>query len=405
MNTIRPETHTGGSWSHPVWSLGFRPFFLLAALTAVVWIPLWAVIYSGAWAPPIAYPAPLWHGHEMVFGFTAAVIAGFLLTAVPNWTGAPGRKGGALVCLAAIWLAGRVVMLLSGWLPAWLVAAVDVAFFPALVWAIRPAIVEKGNRRNFLFPRLLMVFAGVDLLIHLGVMQIVPRGDEIGLKLAVDLVIVLMVVVGGRVIPGFTANAVGSPSRQPNWTDRWALYTMLAVVALEVVPSSAMSGAFGMAQGVAALAAATVSGWRMRGWQSLQTLRQPITWVLHLGYAWVVIGLLLKSMALLSDLVRWQDAIHGLTAGAIGTFTLGMMSRVALGHTGRPLRAGPAIAAAYLMISIATVLRLLTPVCLPPQAIVGATDLASTLWACAFLIYLIIYAPMLMRARVDSRPG
>jgi uncharacterized protein involved in response to NO len=405
MSMVQTAVHRDAFSAHPVWGLGFRPFFLLAALTAVVWMPLWAVIYAGAWAPPMAYAPQVWHGHEMLFGYTAAVIAGFLLTAVPNWTGIPGRKGGTLVWLVAVWLAGRVVMLLNGWLPAWLVAVVDVAFFPALVWAIRPSILEKDNRRNFLFPRVLMAFAAVDLLIHLGAMGIVPDGGEIGLKLAVDLVTVLMVVIGGRVIPGFTANAVGSPSRQPNWTDRWALYTMLAVVVLEVMPASGMSGEFGKVQGVAALAAALVSGWRMRGWQSWRTCRQPITWVLHLGYAWLVIGLLLKSFALLTDLMRWQDAMHGLTAGAIGTFTLGMMSRVALGHTGRPLRTPPAVIAAYLMVSIATLLRLLTPAGLPANLMVSATYLASALWAGAFLIYLVIYVPILMRPRIDGRPG
>jgi uncharacterized protein involved in response to NO len=143
----------------------------------------------------------------------------------------------------------------------------------------------------------------------------------------------------------------------------------------------------------------------MRGWQSWRTCRQPITWVLHLGYAWLVIGLLLKSFALLTDLMRWQDAMHGLTAGAIGTFTLGMMSRVALGHTGRPLRTPPAVIAAYLMVSIATLLRLLTPAGLPANLMVSATYLASALWAGAFLIYLVIYVPILMRPRIDGRPG
>ncbi|HTT08023.1 MAG TPA: NnrS family protein [Gammaproteobacteria bacterium] len=385
--------------AHPVWALGFRPFFLLAALAAVVWMPLWSLIYAAVLPLPMHFSAPVWHGHEMIFGFTAAVIAGFLLTAVPNWTGVPGQRGGILVALSAIWLAGRAVMLLSGWLPAWLVAIVDTAFFPAVVWAIRPSLVAAGKARNFLFPRVLLALAAVDMLIHLGGMRMVPIGEEVGLKAAIDLVTLLMVVMGGRVVPSFTANAVGSPPRQSNWTDRWSLYAMLVLTGLEFAP--VMAGA----QGLAALAAGVVNAWRMRGWQTIKTAGQPILWVLHLGYAWVVIGLLLKAAALLTDWVRWQDAIHGLTAGAIGTFTLGMMSRVALGHTGRPLKVRPVIAIAYLMISLAAILRIITPVGLSAATIVAMTHVASCLWAGAFLIYLIVYAPMLLRPRADGRPG
>src|SRR5581483_795756 len=212
---VRARGQVMRSWSHPVWALGFRPFFLLAALAASVWMPLWSLIYGAVFPLPMNYMAPVWHGHEMIFGFTAAVIAGFLLTAVPNWTGVPGHRGGALAALAAIWLAGRAAMLLSAWLPLWLVAIVDAAFFPALAAAIRPSIVAAGKPRHFLFPRVLMAFAAADALIH--------------------LVTVLMVVVGGRVVPSFTANAVGSPPREPNWTDRWALYAVLALTGLEFI--------------------------------------------------------------------------------------------------------------------------------------------------------------------------
>ncbi len=386
------------SWSHPVWALGFRPFFLLAALAASVWMPLWSLIYGAVFPLPMNYMAPVWHGHEMIFGFTAAVIAGFLLTAVPNWTGVPGHRGGALAALAAIWLAGRAAMLLSAWLPLWLVAIVDAAFFPALAAAIRPSIVAAGKPRHFLFPRVLMAFAAADALIHLGAMRIVPNGEELGLKTAIDLVTVLMVVVGGRVVPSFTANAVGSPPREPNWTDRWALYAVLALTGLEFIP------ALPWLQGLAALTAGAINAWRMRGWQTVKTAGRPILWVLHLGYAWVVIGLLLRA-ASLTGWMRWQDAIHGLGAGAIGTFTLGMMSRVALGHTGRPRKVAPVIAAAYLMISFAAMLRIITPLAVPAVNIVVATHVASCLWAGAFLIYLIVYAPKLLRPRADGRPG
>lgn len=385
--------------NHPLFAFGFRPFFLLAALAAVLLLPLWSVIYAGVYAPPIYFAAPIWHGHEMVFGFTAAVIAGFFLTAVPNWTGIPAHKGRVLIGLAGLWLAGRVVVLFGGWLPAWLVALVDVAFFPALMAAITPALIRTGNRRNMLFPHVLVVFAAANLFVHLGAMQILDWGAEVGLKVAVDLVTLLMVVIGGRVVPNFTAGALRSTARAPNWTDRAAPLAMVAVAVLDLWPSAKWL------PGAAALAAAIIVALRMRGWQSFKTLNSPILWVLHLGYAWVVIGLAFKSFALLTELLRWQDAVHGLSAGAIGTLTLGMMSRVALGHTGRPLQVRPVIALAYVLVSIATILRLATLLAPSLSTVLGMTHLASALWATAFFVYLVVYTPILTRPRADGRPG
>jgi uncharacterized protein involved in response to NO len=384
---------------HPFWSLGFRPFFLLAAVAAGVLLPLWGYYFAGDLGVPTRLAPPVWHGHEMLFGFTAAVIAGFLLTAVPNWTGIPAVRGGRLVALAALWIAGRLAVYFGTLLPAWLVAAIDVAFFPALVLAIAPALVASDNRRNFGFPIVLLVFALANLAIHAAAMGYLPViGAEIGIKVAVGLVTLLMIVIGGRVIPGFTANALGTPSRRPNWTDKGALYAAIAVLLLELLPQARP------AQGLAAAAAAVLVALRMRGWQSLRTARQPILWVLHLGYAWIAVGFAFKALALLTEMLRWQDALHGLTAGAIGTLTLGMMSRVALGHTGRPLRVRPSITAAYILITLATVIRLCTPFAAALHPVQALTHVAGALWAAAFIIYFVVYAPMLVAPRADGRP-
>lgn len=216
--------------------------------------------------------------------------------------------------------------------------------------------------------------------------------------MAVGLVTLLMIIIGGRVIPGFTANALGTPSRRPDWTDKAALYAAIAVLLLELLPQARL------AQGLAALGAAVLVALRMRGWQSLRTSRHPILWVLHLGYAWIAVGLAFKGFGLLTEIVRWQDALHGLTAGAIGTLTLGMMSRVALGHTGRPLQVRPAITAAYILITLATVIRLCTPFAATLHPVQALTHVAGALWAAAFIIYFVVYAPILIAPRADARP-
>ncbi len=383
---------------HPFWSFGFRPFFLLAALAAGVLLPVWGFYFAGDLGVPTRLAPPIWHGHEMLFGFTAAVIAGFLLTAVPAWTGIPPVKGGRLVALAVLWVAGRLAVYFAALLPAWLVAAIDVAFFPAVALTIAPALVASNNRRNFGFPVVLLVFALANLAIHAAATGYFPAGAEIGIKVAVGLVTLLMIIIGGRVIPGFTANALGTPSRRPDWTDKAALYAAIAVLLLELLPQARL------AQGLAALGAAVLVALRMRGWQSLRTSRRPILWVLHLGYAWIAVGLAFKGFGLLTEIVRWQDALHGLTAGAIGTLTLGMMSRVALGHTGRPLQVRPAITAAYILITLATVIRLCTPFAATLHPVQALTHVAGALWAAAFIIYFVVYAPILIAPRADARP-
>lgn len=383
---------------HPLWSLGFRPFFLLAAVAAGLLMPIWGFYFAGDLGVPTRLAPPIWHGHEMLFGFAGAVIAGFLLTAVPNWTGIPAVKGGRLIALVALWMAGRIAVFCAGLLPAWLVAAIDVAFFPALILTIAPALVASGSRRNMGFPVVLLVFALANLAIHVAAMGHFAAGAEIGIKVAVNLVTLLMIVIGGRVIPGFTANALGTPSRRADWTDRAALYAAIAVLLLEFLPHARI------AQGLAALVAAVLVVLRMRGWQSLRTLRRPILWVLHVGYAWIAVGFAFKGVGLLTEMLRWQDALHGLTAGAIGTLTLGMMSRVALGHTGRPLEVRPSITAAYILITLATIIRLCTPFGTVLHPVQALTHVAGALWATAFIIFLVVYTPILISPRADGKP-
>jgi len=386
-------------WQAPALALGFRPFFLMAGLSAVTLMPLWSLAYARPSAIQGYLAGPLWHGHEMIFGFAGAVIAGFLLTAVPNWTGVPGHKGRTLAGLAALWLAGRIVVYFNGSLPWPLVMLVDVSFLPTLAAAITPALVRTRNYRNLGIPPLLLGAALVNFLIHWDARQGGMMLANAAMQAAMDVVVVLIVFIGGRVVPFFTQNALREPVRGSNWTDRWSLYAVLAVAVLD------LAAGMELAAGFAALAATLVNALRMRGWRSFATRHQPILWILHLGYVWVVAGLTLKAISSFSGAVPWTLAIHGLTAGAIGTFTLGMMSRVALGHTGRPLHVKPAIVAAYVSVNLGAMLRILAPFIVPASSSLIGVHVAGALWASAFLLFVLVYTPILTTQRIDGRPG
>jgi uncharacterized protein involved in response to NO len=385
-----------------LFSLGFRPFFGLAALQACVSVPWWLAVWVGL-APTPAWLSPsLWHAHEMIFGFVAAAAAGFLLTAAPTWTQTRPVAGAPLAVLAALWLAGRAGMALAGVLPAWAVAALDLAFLPALAFAVGRGIVAARQRRNYGFPALLSALALLNLAVHLDALGVRTGVASVALHGAVDLAIVLIVWVGGRITPAFTANALrraGSAVelRTWAWLERATLVAVVAYAGADLVlPRTIASGSV-------ALAAALLVGARLSGWQGARTLRDPLLASLHLGYLWVAVGLFAVALADLTGRISWSVAVHALTVGAIGTMVLAVMTRVALGHTGRPLVAPRAAVAAYLLVSAAALAR-------TAGAVVFAADypnvlaLAGLLWASAYAVFLAHYGPILVRPRVDAAP-
>ncbi len=383
-----------------VFAYGFRCFFLLGALSALVLIPIWLVILApgSGQAPPLG-GGTYWHAHEMIYGFTMAIVAGFLLTAVPNWTKTPQVKGIALASLAGLWLAGRIVTALSGQIALELVAAVDVAFVLALVMATAPPIVKARRWRNIGFPPLLLGMAGANLLFYLYLLEQVEFSAQTAMKFAVYGVILLIVVIGGRITPLFTRNALKRPIRGRNPFDSLAIVAVTFVMLVELVP-----GAWQL-QGYSALVASVLVAVRMRGWLALASFRKPIVWILHVGYAWCAVGLFLAGIAALRpELVPPSAALHALTTGAIGTFTLAMMSRVALGHTGRKLVVHKAIVVAYLAMILAGVSRVVLPI-LSLELIDASINLSGILWSLAFLIYLAVYTPILVSPRADGKPG
>jgi len=387
------------------WALfryGFRPFFLAAGLAALLLVPWWAAAL--AWGVPLgtSWPAALWHGHEMLFGFIVAAVAGFLLTAVPSWTGARGFAGWPLVLLAGLWLTGRIGVSASAGLPLPVVAALDLSFLPALAGFVLVPLVRARNRNSPLLAVLLTLWL-TNVAFYWGL----THGDSIfarhALLVGIDIVLLLVTVIGGRIVPAFTSSAlkqqgIGISLRA------WRGMTPLAVGVMVVAVICDLFRPESVAAGAVALAAGVIQAVRLAQWRMLRTLRTPIVWVLHVAYLWLPVGLVLKGLALIFALAFAAYYLHALTIGAAALMIMAVMTRASLGHTGRPLVVSRATAYAYGLLAAAAVVRVFGPALLP-LAYVKIVVLAAALWAVAFGIYLWGYTPMLIAPRVDGKPG
>ncbi|RPH62371.1 MAG: NnrS family protein [Burkholderiales bacterium] len=388
--SVPPPSVTGFA----LWQLGFRPFYLLASVFSAASIGLWTLQYSG-WLDGAYLQGPLWHGHEMLFGYTVAVIAGFLLTAVRNWTGRPTPDGVPLMALAALWVAGRILVLTPWGLAA---ALVNAAFPFAVAAAIAVPIVRSRNRRNYFFIALLALLGVITLAVHAALNGLVDVPPRFGLQLALDVVLFVMVVMAGRVVPMFTNNGVpGANARRHPWIERVALGSILALFVADHAQGAPMIA------GAVALLAAVAHAARLALWQPWRTLGTPLVWVLHAAYAWIVVHLLLRAMAA----AGWAAeplATHALTVGAIGGLTIGMITRTARGHTARPLEADGFETAAYLLVFAAAIVRVFG-VLLLPDLYMACVWISGLLWAGAFGLYAVRYWPVLTRPRLDGKPG
>jgi len=379
-----------------LFALGFRPFYLLAAAFAVLAIPLWLAAFGGHLALPGDIAPLAWHAHEMLFGFACAVIAGFLFTAGRNWTGIDTPSGVPLAALVLLWLAGRAAMLAGAGVAA---AAIDLAFLPAVAVALGRVLIKAGSRRNYFVLVMLAALTGANLLFHGRVLGWWPGDPLQGAHLALALIIVLTTVIGGRVIPMFTVNGLRGSIQIAHNTrhDLVAIVlTLLALLAWALEMPSAPAGAL-------ALAAAAAQLNRVLRWQPWATLRVPLLWILHLSHGWIPLGLALLALVNWGLLPR-SAAIHGLALGTMSGLILGMITRTALGHTGRLLQAGPIETAAYVSLHLAVLARVL-PLLLAPGLYMAGLHLAALGWCLAFALYLYRYAPMLVNQRVDGRPG
>jgi uncharacterized protein involved in response to NO len=380
--------------SFALWQLGFRPFYLLASVFSALSIALWALQYAG-WLGAPYLTGSVWHAHEMLFGYTMAVVTGFLFTAVRNWTNRPTPTGIGLMAIAALWIAGRILVVTPH---SWAAVIANAAFPLAVAVGIGIPLVRSGNRRNYFFVGVMIVMSIAVLGVHLAPMRLVALPDWLGIQIALDMILFVMAVMGGRVIPIFTNNGVpGTNARRQPFLEKLALGSVLVLLVADALQLEGLLLVSVLA--TAALAHAA----RLALWQPWKTLRVPLVWVLHAAYLWLPIHLALRCLAEL-DLIIPPIATHALTIGAIGGLTLGMMTRTARGHTGRPLEADGFEVSCYMLILGAAVVRVFVPLAAPAAYLV-TVQASAFLWSAAFALYAIRYWPVLTRPRLDGKPG
>ncbi len=383
-----------------LFALGFRPLFLLAGLYALLGMAIWISAIDGLQLRDY-YGGIGMHSHEMVFGYAVAVITGFLLTAARNWTGLPTLAGYRLAALCGLWLLGRILPWLP-MLPGWLIAGVDLAFLPCVMLTLGRTLYRGGKRQQLVFVVLLGVLTLANLMIHMQILGLGPETARTGIYLAVYTIILLITLLGGRVIPMFTeggllGHGIRHRTRHNKWVEKSAVYSLIAWIVCRLF----LDG--GPVLAAIAILAAIAQGLRLAGWFHIGVLREPLLWILHSAYAWIVLGFILSAAAALGY-CPMPLALHAFTAGTIGLMTLGMMARVSLGHTGRAMRAPRAMSAAFALLNLAVVIRVLPALWLPGLYTLWL-DLAGGLWLLAFALFLWVYAPILIRPRVDGKPG
>lgn len=385
-------------------SAGFRPFFLAASIWAAVAIPVWLGAYAEGFIVPTQLSPLVWHAHEMIFGFAAAVVAGFMLTAIPNWTGRMPLQGAPLAILLSLWALGRLGILLSGELGTSAAAAADLSFPAAFLAVVAREILAGRNWRNLPMLGALALLLVGNLLVHIDALGFADTA-QLGNRLGLVTLFMLISLVGGRIIPSFTHNwlakmrpEIAPPASEGRFDIAVLVVTGVALLVWAFAPDASVTS-------WAVLAAGVAVALRLSRWRGLRTVREPLLLILHIGYGWLAFGLLLLGFDGLFDMLASAAALHALTAGAIGTMMLAVMTRASLGHTGRPLRAGPATKAIYVLITVAALLRVLAP--LAGSRIEIALWLAGTAWTGAFGLFAIRYGPALARPRVrdgDARP-
>jgi uncharacterized protein involved in response to NO len=382
-------------------SYAFRPFFLLSAAAAIAVVTIWTLALRGVAVLPPGLDTMQWHGHEMLIGFAMATIAGFVLTAVSTWTGRDPVRGRVLLLLAACWLLGRIAMALAGQLPVAAVLVADMLFPLGLcVLAGREVIVPR-NRRNYPIVAILVFLATLNLAYHLGVAGLLPRADRVALSLFIHTILLLITIVGGRILPNFTANWLRAqqiqdlPVNNP-LADRLTIgITLLLGISISLFPA-------GPAGGWLALGAALLHGWRLSRWRGLATLREPLLFMLHVAYLWLPLGYAALGLAVLGGIGSTGGASHILSIGGIGGMILAMITRVPLGHTGRRLQASRMTVIAYASLIAAVLLRAFS---LPGSVrYLDMLTMAALAWCLAFGIFVLAYWPVLTKPRVE-RPG
>jgi uncharacterized protein involved in response to NO len=357
-------------------------------------VAIWALEYTG-YLPAAYLRGATWHGHEMLFGFTLAVMTGFLFTAVRNWTGQPTPTGSLLAAYAALWFAGRALVLTPYTLAA---SAVNAAFPLAVAIGIGIPLARSGNRRNFFFLAFLVALSAITLAMHLAALGILALPQVVSVQVGLDLVLFIMAVMGGRVIPMFTNNGIpGARATRHALVEKLALGGVLLLLGADLLQAATTVTA------LIALGVAAANATRLYLWQPWRTRSNPLVWILHAAYGWIVVHLILRALAALGFIAE-PLALHALTIGGIGGLTIGMMTRTARGHTGRPLTADGFELACFVLVQFAAAIRVFGGMLLP-GAYTMTVIAAAICWSSAFALYSVRYWPVLTRPRIDGKAG
>jgi uncharacterized protein involved in response to NO len=378
--------------------LGFRSFYSLAAVFAVIAMGLWLAIFTGMAPFSTDLPGVFWHSHEMVFGFSAAVITGFLFTAVRNWTGQPTPTGALLGAIVLLWISARMLLVFGA---GGLEVILDVLFLPVVAVAIAIPVFRSANKRNYKVVGITAVMAVLHFVFHLALSGELPASlSRPSLFAVIDVITILFALVGGRVIPAFTKNAVpgSNPTHKP--FVEIAAFGLLVLLAATQLVSGEMALNPWLPAGLAFLAAAA-HALRLALWQPSVTLNSPLLWMMPVAYSWLPVALVLRGLAGLG-MVLPGTWIHALTVGALTSLMIAMMMRSTLGHTGRELVASRTDLVMFLLLQLAAVLRVLAGMTGNHGML---TLLAGIVWIAAFAQFLLRYLPMLMAPRIDGKPG
>jgi uncharacterized protein involved in response to NO len=375
----------------------FRLFFLLAAIMSALWMPVWGLVWLEGQTVATDLTPLGWHVHEMVFGYVGAVVAGFVLTAARSWTGRETLRGWSLALLIALWCAGRVVAGQGARWPAWVGPVVDGSFYALVAFGAGRAVIGARSWRNLGILVVIAVLGACDVIVHLYVHGHLGLGWGIrAFDVALDVIVVLIILFGGRIVPLFTKNAVGGV-RDQGVLDRAGLIAVWAWAAMDVI-----APAHALGHGLA-IAAGLLNAARLIGWGGSRTLGKPILWVLHLGWLLLALGLIAVGVSGFWDRIPPSAATHLMTVGGIGLVTLGMMARVSLGHTGRELRVPRVVAIGFGFLIVATVARVAAG--FSRSHYDDLIWLAALSWAAGFAAFALRYAPILLSPRADGKPG
>jgi len=363
----------------------------------IVWL---MALFTGLW-PQSPMPPYLWHGHEMLFGFVGAAIGGFLLTAVPSWTSKRGFSGRPLFLIVSLWFLGRLVLLLHAELPLWLVAVIDLVYIPALGLMLVPLLLG-GKPRHLIFLLFLLILFCANLIFYIALDAGEFTLASKALLMGINTVLLVIAIIGGRIVPAFTLNAARLRDKDIAMQsfptlDRAAILSLVLVLIIDWLwPATPTAG------GIAALAA-MLHALRLARWQTRYTFKEPIVWILHIAYAWIVIGLALKAIFWITQSAVAAAWLHALTTGVFATMIMAVMTRAGLGHTGRPLIAPPLIVTAYILITLAAITRVVGPAI--PAFYLQTIAASGLLWIGAFILFLIVYTPILSQPRPDGQSG